>query len=102
MSSALRGAQLATAGGDVDAAPLADGGGEAGVLKHALEGVDGLGGRGQAGVVFRGIERDEVDLRGDSAQQLSQAAGLIGRIVLSCDQRPLEKDPAAEPGCSMF
>lgn len=87
---------MAAAGGDVDAATLADGAGERKFVgENFLEAACGVrAGRG-AVVASGGVQRDEIYLRGESAEQVADGAGVFGRIVFAVDERPLVEDAAA-------
>ena len=69
---------MAAAGGDVDAAPLADGAGQVVGGEDGLEGLDGRFLCRLAGVAVGWIERDEVDVRFQAGEQLAEGMGLRG------------------------
>jgi len=79
--------QLTAAGGDVDAAALADGAGYSElVAESALEMFDGIGPRGRSGITRGGVEWDEVHLRGQAEQQAADGAGcsIDSSATLTC------------------
>lgn len=87
---------MAAAGGDVDAAALADGAGEREFVgEDFLETARGFGAGGGAVVAGGGVERDEVHLRGEAAEEMTDGAGVVGGVVFAVDERPLVEDAAA-------
>ncbi len=88
--------ELAAAGGDVDAAALADGAGEREFVgEDFLKTAGGVAARGGAVVAGGGVERDEVYLRGEAAEEVADGAGVVGGVVFAVDERPLVEDAAA-------
>jgi len=91
----LRDGELAAAGGDIDAATLAHGAPDfelrrKDVLKHPR----GLRGRGRARVSISRIERDQIHLRGQIAEEFADGPGVGRRVVFPLDERPLVEDAA--------
>ena len=87
---------MAAAGGDVDAAALADGAGERKLVgEDFLETARGLGAGGSAVVAGGGVERDQVYLGGQAAKEVADGAGVIGGVVFAVDERPLVEDTPA-------
>src|SRR6478736_154262 len=81
--------QLAAAGGDVDAAALAHGAGQAILGEDLLEAVGGLAVGRRPVVALRRVERDQVHLRRLAVQQATDGVGVVRLVILPGDQRPL-------------
>src|SRR5262249_20952190 len=90
----LFGAELAAAGGDVDAAALADGAGEAAGAEDALEFAGGGAGGGGAGEAVGGVEGNEVDVGVEAGEEGGDLLGVGGGVVGAGDEGPLEEDAA--------
>ena len=76
------------------------GGRQAAFAKNCLESIDGLGPPGQSVVASRRVERDQVDVSRDAAEEFGQVdRACSGRIVRARDDGPLEEDLAIEPHC---
>src|SRR5512143_3816041 len=69
----LFGGQLAAAGLDIDAAPDADGAGNAGSFQLGFEGLGAGAGGGLPGVLAGRVERDDVDVAQQAMEQNAQA-----------------------------
>ena len=90
------GGELAAAGGDVDAATLADGAGERELVgEDFLKTARGFGAGRGAVVAGGGVERDQVYLRGEAAEEVADGAGVVGGVVFAVDEGPLVEDAAA-------
>ncbi len=89
------GFELAAAGGDVDASALADGAGEACLLKDAVKGVGGGVGAFLTAVARGLIERDEIDVRIKPVEESGDLFGVLGCVIDSSDECPGEEDAPA-------
>jgi len=90
---------LAAAGRDVDAATLPHCAGQREFLRQdLLETGRGLAAARGARVAGRGVERDQIHLGRQSAQQLPDCASVGFPIVPPLDQRPFVKNAAAGRG----
>ncbi len=89
---------MAATSGDVDAAALAHGAGQAVFGEDGLKAFGGVAAGGRAVVASGRVERDEIYLGKLALEQAADGMGGGGRVIFSFDERPLVEDAALASG----